>query len=79
MPKALYQNGMLKYELKQSLRSGELSKDWEGWQNGYCAGLENLWAKALRGSSPLPSAMEISKMPKCEKCAKLRAIHNRKN
>ena len=47
---------MLKYELKQSLRSSELSKDWEGWQNGYCAGLENLWAKALRGSSPLPSA-----------------------
>ena len=29
----------------------------EGWQNGYCAGPENRWAKALRGSSPLPSVM----------------------
>ena len=28
----------------------------EGWQNGYCAGPENRWAKALTGSSPVPSA-----------------------
>ncbi len=29
----------------------------EGWQNGYCAALEKPWAKALTGSSPVPSAL----------------------
>jgi hypothetical protein len=32
----------------------------EGWQNGYCTGLENRRPKGLGGSSPSPS-VEIQK------------------
>jgi hypothetical protein len=29
----------------------------EGWQNGYCTGLENRRPKGLAGSNPSPSAI----------------------
>ena len=37
----------------------------EGWQNGYCTGLENQRPKGLGGSSPSPSA-SVKKFPRTE-------------
>src|SRR5690606_37981129 len=51
-------------------RGGWLKEGMEGWQNGYCTGLENRRAQAHQGSNPWPSAsflvLEVDGRPRLD-------------